>query len=279
MDSTVFQRHDFVAGNLSFLMRYLFARAVCYAVLATAFGQTGAPVHTVEMDAAILESGRLGSQCKALIRLGGNPDPTADKILLAQLERQRAGKLPPALWLDLFQAAAKRKDADIAAFLAERERTLAQSHDPIARFTECLEGGDGEAGRAIFTKKPEAGCVRCHSIEDKGGKIGPDLTWLRHSVERMHILESIIAPNSTIAAGFASAALTLKDGTTLAGVISAEGADELTITNVADGKKRTVKTADITERAPLPSPMPPHFSAALDKRAIRDLVEFLAAGD
>jgi hypothetical protein len=48
---------------------------------------------------------------------------------------------------------------------------------------------------------------------------------------------------------------------------------------VVDGKKTKVKTADITERTPLPSPMPPHFGAVLDKRAIRDLVEFIAVGD
>jgi hypothetical protein len=62
-------------------------------------------------------------------------------------------------------------------------------------------------------------------------------------------------------------------------VVTFESNDELTITSVADGKKRTLKTADIAERTPLPSPMPPHFGAVLSKREIRDLVEFLAEGD
>lgn len=260
-------------------MRFLHPCAIAFILLANAPGQTASQPRSIEKDAAVLEKGRLSAQRNALVRLGTNPEPAADKILLAQLARQRAGKLPPDLLLELFEATAKRDNAEIKALLAEREHTLAKSPDPVARFRECLKGGDGEAGRAIFTKEPKAGCIRCHSIEGKGGQIGPDLTWLRHSVERMHILESVIAPNSTIAAGFPSAALTLKDGTTLAGVISSEGADELTLTTVPDGKKHAVKTADITERTPLPSPMPPHFSAALDKRAIRDLVEFLAAGD
>lgn len=255
------------------------ALAAALTLFANAPGRAEPPPRTLAEDTAVLETGRISAQRKALERLGADPDPAADKILLAQLERYRHGKLPPALWLDLFEAAAKRDNAEIKTILAEREAALAKSPDPVARFRDCLEGGNGEAGRAIFTTKPEAGCVRCHSVDGKGGQIGPELTWLRRSVERMHILESIIAPNSTIASGFQSASLTLKDGTTLAGIVSADGTDEVTITTVADGKKRTVKTADITERTPLPSPMPPHFSAALSKRAIRDLVEFLAVGD
>ncbi len=165
------------------------------------------------------------------------------------------------------------------ALLAEHEKQLAESRDPLSRFRECLEGGDADAGRAIFEKKPEAGCIRCHAIDGKGGQIGPDLTWLRKSIERIRILESLIAPNATIAPGFHSASLTLKSGETVSGVVSNETADELIITTVADGKKRHVKLSEIAERLPLPSPMPPHFGAVLDKRSIRDLVEFIAVGD
>jgi hypothetical protein len=62
------------------------------------------------------------------------------------------------------------------------------------------------------------------------------------------------------------------------GVVSAESPD-LTITSVVDGRKRQIKTAEITERTPLPSPMPPVFGAVLSKRENRDLIEFLAEGD
>lgn len=242
-------------------------------------GAEAEPPRAVAEEAAVLENGRLSARRKALARLAVHPDAEADKLLLAQLDRQRAGELPPAIWLDLFEAAAKRNSPALAARLAEREQAFAKSKDALSRFRECLEGGDADAGRAIFATKPEAGCIRCHSVSGKGGKIGPDLTWLRNSMDRMLILESIIAPNSTIATGFQSVALTLKNGVAVAGVVSHESADELTITSVVDGKKTRVKTADITERTALPSPMPPHFGAVLDKRAIRDLVEFIAVGD
>jgi len=237
------------------------------------------PVWTVAEDAALLEKGRISSRKKALVRLGASADPAADAVLLAQFNHYQASELPPAIWLELFEAAAKRNNPELKALLAKREETLAKSVDPLLRFQECLEGGDGEKGREIFTKKAEAGCIRCHSIDGKGGAIGPELTWLRNSVQRTHVLESIVLPNSQTATGFPSAMLKMKNGEEISGVVSSDGESETVITSVADGKKRTVNTLDVASRTPLPSPMPPHFGAVLDKRTLRDLVEFLAVGD
>ena len=251
------------------------------APILVATAQTGEkpPSRTVADEVALLGKGRIRAQQNALARVAAHADPEAGKVLLAQFERYRAGQLPLALWLDLFEAAAKRDNAALQAALAERERELEKSKDPIGRFRECLEGGDGGAGRAIFTKKPEAGCVRCHAVDGQGGQIGPELTWLRRSTDRAHLLESLIVPNATLAVGFQCALLKLKGGGEISGVISAESAGELTLTSVVDGTKRQIKTADISGRTPLPSLMPPHFGAVLTKREIRDVIEFLAAGD
>ena len=230
-------------------------------------------------ETAVLEKGRLSAKQRSFARLATHPDPAADDLLRAQFARYESHELPPALWLDLFEAMAKRGTAEFKALLAGREERLAKSPDPLRRFEECLEGGDGEAGRAVFEKKPEAGCIRCHSMDGKGGQIGPELTWLRNATERTHILESIITPNSTVATGFDSVALKLKNGETVAGVVRGESATDITLASFADGKRSTVKLAKVTERTPLPSPMPPAFGQVLGKRAIRDLVQFIAEGE
>lgn len=237
------------------------------------------PVRLLAEEAAVLENGRLSARQRALARLAVHPDPAASELLAAQFERYRTGDLPPALWLDLFEAAARRGDARLPALLAEREAALAQSNDPLARFRECLQGGNAEAGRMIFTSKPAAGCARCHAVDGQGGAIGPDLTWLRHSVDRLRILESIIQPDATHAPGFQPAVIRLKSGEELGGVVTWEGREEITLTSLADGKKRNLKTAEIQERIPAASPMPPAFGVVLSKRNIRDLIEFLAEGD
>jgi len=237
------------------------------------------PERTIAEEAAVLEKGRLSAKQRSFARLATHPEPAADDLLRAQFERYRSHDLPPALWLDLFEAMAKRGTAEFKALLAEREERLAKSPDPLRRFEECLEGGDGEQGRAIFEKKPEAGCIRCHSMDGKGGQIGPELTWLRHNTERAHILESVILPNATVATGFDSVALKMKSGETVAGVVRGESAVEITLASFADGKRTTVKLAKVVERTLLPSPMPPAFGQVLSKRVIRDLVQFIADGD
>ena len=237
------------------------------------------PERTIAEEIAVLEKGRLSAKQRAFARLGTHPDPAADGVLRAQFQRYRSHELPPTVWLDLFEAMAKRGNAEFKALLAERDAELAKSADPLRRFEECLEGGNGEQGRAIFTKRPEAGCIRCHAMDGKGGQIGPELTWLRKATERIHILESIILPNSTIATGFDSVALKLKNGHTVAGVVRGESATDITLASFVDGKRSTVKLSKVVERTPLPSPMPPAFGQVLGKRAIRDLVQFIAAGE
>ena len=237
------------------------------------------PVRTVADDAALLEKGRGRPQKNALARLAASVDPEADKVLLDQFQRFRDGALPPALWLDLFEAAAKRDNPELKKALADREAELAKSKDPLMRFRECLEGGDGEAGKALFNKSPEPGCIRCHAMDGKGGEIGPELTWLRKSAERSNLLESVVLPSGTMAIGFQAALVQLKDGEEVSGVVTHDNPSDFILTSVTDGKKRTIQTADVVKRTALPSPMPPHFGATLTKRELRDLIEFLASGE
>ena len=74
-------------------------------------------------------------------------------------------------------------------------------------------------------------------------------------------------------------ALKLKNGETVAGIVRGESQGDITLASFVDGKRTTIKLAKVVERTPLPSPMPPVFGQVLDKRAIRDLVQFIAEGD
>jgi quinoprotein glucose dehydrogenase len=236
------------------------------------------PADAVTLNAPVLETGTLHEKQAAIATIGDLPVPEADKVILAQLDLLAAGHLPPALSLDLIEAASKRNNPEIKRRLQERETKLAQSKDPLAKWRDCMEGGNARHGHEVFVEKAEAACMRCHKFKGEGGDVGPDLAKISRPKDRNYILESIVDPNAKIAPGYDSVVLTLNSGDAILGVLNAETPDELTVTNVADGKRQTIKTADIKERAHAPSPMPPGLADVLGKHDLRDVVEFLATG-
>lgn len=233
------------------------------------------PADAVTLNAAVLGTGSVREQQEALATIGEQAIPAADEVLAAQLDALLAGKIRPSLQLDLLEAAATRSsDAvkqKLAAFEAKREAT-----DPLGRWRECLEGGDAKLGREIFTEKAEAACMRCHKVKGEGGDVGPDLAGIGKKHDRAYILTSIVDPNAAIAPGFENVMLSLNNGGLAAGIVSAENATEITLTQLGDGSKVKVKKADVKQRDKVPSAMPPGLGEILGKRDLRNVVEFLA---
>lgn len=225
---------------------------------------------------AALDAPGIHKRQRAIATLAQIPGEKAEQALLAQFDRWQAGALPIALWLDLAEAAGKRDSAALKTRLADYERATAAAGDPLHRWRECLEGGDADEGREIFFHQIEATCVRCHKIEGEGAEIGPDLTGLGQRMDRLYILESIVDPNAIISPGFDQVLLRLASGEEVSGIVQLDAPDSLTLVSVTNGKKRQIKTAEIAQRTPLPSAMPPAFGQLLSKRNIRDLVEFIA---
>ncbi|MGB8170679.1 MAG: PVC-type heme-binding CxxCH protein, partial [Chthoniobacteraceae bacterium] len=232
------------------------------------------PQLAVEVNAAVLGKGSVREQQEALATIAAQPVPDADRVLLAQFDALAAGKFKAGLQLDLFEAAAQRDNAELKARLAQHEAEAAKN--PLAKWSECLEGGDAKLGRAIFAEKAEAACMRCHKVKGEGGDVGPDLAGIGKKKDRAYILQSIVDPSAAIAPGYENVVLTLKDGTFVAGLLNAEDAKELTIASLTDGKKQKVPKANVKERLAVPSAMPPGLAEVLGKRDLRDVVEFLA---
>ena len=206
--------------------------------------------------------------------LGALPDPAADELLGRWLDQLQAGTVAKELQLDLLEAAAKRSAAAVKQKLSNYEASRPKD-DPLAEYREALYGGNAAEGKKIFFERPEASCVRCHKINGEGGEVGPDLSHVAAQKDRQYFLESIVLPNKDIAQGFESVLVTLKGGTSYAGVIKSDTASELVINSPEDGLV-TVKKSDIQSRDKGLSPMPEGMGQVLPKQDLRDLVEFLA---
>jgi len=200
--------------------------------------------------------------------LASMPGNQVDTFLASKLRDMAAGKLDPAVQLELIQAAEQRKAPAVAS-------ALKQVQPMIAQHTYALAGGDAEAGQAVFTGHPTAQCMRCHRIDGEGGQAGPDLSTIGAKVDRAYLLQSLVNPNAKIAEGFDTIVLNTKKGATIAGTLKNETDDQITIAQ-ADGRDITVdKSAVATRTAVSVSAMPP-MGALLSKDELRDVIEFLA---
>ena len=234
------------------------------------------PAAAVKANAAVLGKGGLREQQQALATIAAETGTEADAVIAQQLDLLLAGKVKAGLVLDLLEAAAPRKDAAIQKKLAAFEATR-KADDPLARWRECIEGGESKAGKTVFAEKAEAACMRCHKVKGEGGDVGPDLAEVGKKMGREFVLRSIVDPNAVIAKGYDNVMVTLKSGDITAGLLSAETADDITLKNPADAKLQRVKKADVKERMSLPSAMPPGMGEVLTKRELRDLVQYLSA--
>ncbi|MBK8092298.1 MAG: discoidin domain-containing protein [Verrucomicrobiaceae bacterium] len=115
------------------------------------------------------------------------------------------------------------------------------------------EKGDVALGEQIFTK---ATCVACHTVKETEAQKGPYLGNIAQTYKRPDLAQNILDPNKTIAQGFASEMITLKDGTAQMGFITLEGANEVKLRNIA-AQEFTFKTSDIKQRQKLPTSMMP----------------------
>lgn len=134
--------------------------------------------------------------------------------------------------------------------------------------------GDASLGEQLFTKQ---GCVACHTTNQNEPQKGPYLGNIAQTYKRPDLATNILDPNKTIAQGFTTNVITLKDGTSQVGFVTNEAGDKVTIRNVA-AQEFTFKKADIAKRDTLPmSIMPPGLVGTLTLKEFASLLDYLEA--
>ena len=235
------------------------------------------PAAAVKVLATVLDTGTTIEKQGALAALGTLKNKEADAMLLSLLDRQAAGKIPAEIQLDLLEAARIRDSAEIKARLAKLQ-PAAPGGDLVAQFSDTLTGGDAAKGKKVFFENEAVSCVRCHKIGGVGGEAGPDLSHVAARGDRRYLLESIIAPNAKIAAGYERITVSLTDQF-YTGRVLAEDATTIKMEITGDDgsvKPVTVLKSQIRERKGEPSAMIEGFKDILKPAELRDLVEFLS---
>ena len=146
--------------------------------------------------------------------------------------------------------------------------------------------GDPAAGEAVFFMKGSArSCSVCHSVEGRGGAVGPDLMSKITGQSPKQIFQKIIVvPHRSADPAYSTVRLTTKTGAVFTGIRSGETKDAVLFydTSSLPPILRTIPKADITGSARQQSSvMPNDYASRLTLQQLLDVVAFLrmASGD
>jgi putative heme-binding domain-containing protein len=230
----------------------------------------------------------------------GNPQAAADgeKVFLTSCatchgktgegaEAQVEGLHPPDLTRGEFRAG--KGDDDLFRVISEGvQGTLMPSFrslgaDQIWRlvvFVRSLSAvtpelkGNPENGETIFDGK--GGCARCHQIDGRGGRLGPDLTrGGRRTNAADRLRKAIVDPNDDVTPGFAVITVVTRDGRKITGV--ERWLDNFsTRLMLESGEEQTFLREEVRSvTREMRSVMPGDYGKKLSETEIDDLVAYI----
>lgn len=218
----------------------------------------------------IFKNGSVREQQELLAVLGKLPSEKSGDVLEKLIVQANANQLDERIVLDLTEAVKATESEKLIAQLDAPK----DNGDPLAAYTETLQGGNARQGWQVFNNNPTAQCTRCHAVGTSGGDVGPPLENIGNILSREQLLEALVEPSVRLAPGYGSVALTLKDGQKVNGILEEETNEGLTLrTNAAEPLE--IPTARIEKRENMPSAMPA-MGKLITKRELRDLIEYLA---
>jgi putative heme-binding domain-containing protein len=173
-----------------------------------------------------------------------------------------------------------RNDPEAAALVAAIDGfpTAARAAEPLASWLAKLGGpADPGSGARVFFHPKGPGCYRCHQVDGRGGRTGPDLSATGSALTLERLVESVVDPSKEVAPQFTAWNVALKDGRVFTGTLLRE-TDEGLVFGDAQGKLVTVKPSEVDEKQPQKtSIMPADLAAQMTAQEFRDLIAYLRA--
>ena len=134
--------------------------------------------------------------------------------------------------------------------------------------------GDASAGKVVYDTK--GGCAGCHSVNNKGGIIGPDLTEVGRRRSLKVLEESLVAPEADRPLKYRGIRVVTASGETITGIRLNEDDYSIQLRDMSGNLRAFLKDTLKEIRRDKPSLMPA-YGSALNKKEIEDLVAYLSS--
>ena len=137
--------------------------------------------------------------------------------------------------------------------------------------------GDAAQGGKLFADEQRLACSKCHSVDGRGLKAGPDLATVGDQFARRDLIDAVLLPSATIAVGYSTTSVETKSGEAFQGVLK-EVTDAWIELMGGDGQRVRIATSNIHEqRGSGVSLMPEGLQAGLLPHEFADLIEYLVS--
>lgn len=152
-----------------------------------------------------------------------------------------------------------------------------QKEDPLQKYRNAAQsGGEVEKGEKLFRGEKTA-CATCHTVDGKGGKVGPDLYAAGDKFGRKDLVTAVLEPSASIMTGYATTVLTKRGGDSVVGVLKETTDAEFVLVNAANEGLRVKRSEVVKQETSKVSLMPPGLHASLSTGEFRDLIAYLSS--
>ena len=117
------------------------------------------------------------------------------------------------------------------------------AEDASALAAAAKKEGDPLRGAALFFQS-KLSCAICHSVADRTGSIGPDLTLMDKKLPDIEMIEAILLPSKKIAPAYTTISVKIKAGGVLNGMLVEENAEKLVLRESSQPDKLITLTND-----------------------------------
>ena len=132
--------------------------------------------------------------------------------------------------------------------------------------------GDAAAGKLLFEGKGR--CLTCHAVNDTGGSMGPDLSWIGLLRLPESLKHSLVDPGAEVSRRYFTLVVETRDGKKLEGLLLNEDDFSLQMRDTA-GELRSFRKDDVKEVRREPRSLMPSFGKQLSEAEIDNLVAYL----
>jgi len=133
--------------------------------------------------------------------------------------------------------------------------------------------GDAARGKALVES---SGCFDCHRVEDRGSRLGPNLSSIGSRRTATRLRDALVDPDAEVIADNRYVRIVTKDGTSVTGKLLNQDAVSVQLMNPKEELK-TYLRANLREFTILDKGLMPSVQGKLTEQQVADIVSYLSA--